>query len=78
MLLAGSGVAGPCLSFEPSEQNLTGVLEQRTFASPDEDEERVALLLILDSPICVAGSPGEDLNADSVPHADEIQLVVTY
>ncbi len=52
-----------CLKYEPEVVSLTGSVILRTFADAMDRAERVALLL-LDEPICVEGTRGDELNGD--------------
>ena len=70
-----------CLHFEPELGAITGTLVRQTFPGPPNykditkgDQPETYLLIKLEAPVCVAGTPGSDLNSRDVPSIRLIQL----
>ena len=72
-----------CLTYEPEQVNLEGVLTVQTFPGPPnyestesgDQEERVAIL-VLDRSVCVTGDPDNELNQQSEAGVRRVQIVV--
>ena len=70
----------PCLNYDDSSVTLSGTIFTRTYFGPpnygehpESDARENAWLLLLDAPICVAGSSHPDLDNNS-PERDQILI----
>jgi hypothetical protein len=76
--------AQPCVDYQPAVVNLAGRIERRAYPGPPNftrieggDAWDVEWILILSSPQCVNGLPGDQLNSESESNVKEVQLVIT-
>ena len=86
LLALGLGVgdsAARCLSYEPAQVTLVGILTSRTLPGPPNyrsiaqgDYPETVFVLKLDEPICVSGDPSRRLNRKSHSRVTEVQLLI--
>jgi hypothetical protein len=86
LLGLGLGVADSaarCLSYEPAEVALVGILTSRTLPGPPNyhsiahgDNPENVLFLRLNEPICVSGDPSSRLNRKTHSRVTEVQLII--
>jgi hypothetical protein len=74
--------AARCLSYEPAQVTLVGILTSRTLPGPPNyqsiaqgDYPETVFVLKLNEPICVSGDPSSRLNRKSHSRVTEVQLL---
>ena len=77
--------ATPCLHFEPAVESIVGTLVRKTFPGPPNyedikkgDQAETGWYVNLMAPVCLTGTPGDDLNSEDVAGVKLIQLVLTH
>ena len=69
-----AGADTHCLQYAPGMATLSGMAYTRTVAAPGKDS-REALLLTLDTPICIATHPSRAAEYPAREHVRQIELV---
>lgn len=82
VLIATPAAAGACLKYEPSLVHLRGQIVERSAYGPPgygedpaHDSREHFLVLKLDSPICVDGTPDNELDSESEAGVPELMMV---
>lgn len=83
LLLWCSSLEASCLGYEPLEAKLGGTIVRKTFPGPPNyesveagDAPEVCWVLLLDSPACVEGAKGDEVNVSEGDLRD-MQLVLS-
>jgi hypothetical protein len=88
-LSAGSGILGdraePCLQFEPAVTSIVGKLSRRTLPGPPNyesvkagDAPETYWFVTPARPLCVRGTPADDLNRADVANVATVQLILLH
>lgn len=86
-LFAGSAVAElqSCLQFEPAVTSIVGTLVRKTLPGPpnyesikDGDAPETYWFVTTARPLCVRGTPGDDLNRADVSGVSTVQLILRH
>jgi hypothetical protein len=91
MLLAGSlspnlaTTAEPCFKFEPAPASIVGKLVRKTLPGPPNyenikvgDRPETYWFVELRKPICLVGTPGDELNSENVGDVKLVQLQLAH
>jgi hypothetical protein len=91
MVLAGSVSANaalspePCFHFEPAPASIVGKLVVKTFPGPPNyesvkagDRRETYWFVELREPICLVGTPGDEVNSQSVNGVKLVQLLLLH
>lgn len=77
--------AEPCLHFEPAPAAIVGTLVRRTFPGPPNyesvnagDQPETYWLVELRQPLCVVGTPRDDVNGANVSGVTLVQLILVH
>ena len=77
--------APPCFHFEPAVASISGTLVRKTYPGPPNyediktgDRPETGWYLRLAEPICLVGTPGDELNSEDEAGVNAVQLVLTH
>src|SRR5262245_41708555 len=77
--------APACFHFEPAVSTISGTLVRKTYAGPPNyediksgDRPETGWYVRLAKPICVTGTPGDEVNGEDERGVDLVQLVLTH
>ena len=74
-----------CFRFEPAVSTISGTLVRKTYAGPPNyediksgDRPETGWYVRLAAPICVTGTPGDEINGEDEGGVDLVQLVLMH